>query len=101
MGAPWLAPWIDSYRDSMDARDGNWQTVLNNVRWSIVPALAGGSGQPIPDADTISVFKGLSTGAILTRAQLVNYPLSARGSELFLATASSNQIRAYSEVIGD
>jgi len=66
MGAPWMAPWIDSYRDSMDARDGNWQTVLSNVRWSILPALTGGSGQPIPDADTVSVFKDISQNAMQT-----------------------------------
>jgi len=66
MGAPWLAPYADSYRDSMDARDGNWQTVLSNVRWSIVPALSGDSGQPIPDADSISVFKGMEQTAMQT-----------------------------------
>ncbi len=70
MGSPWIAPWVDSYRDSMDARDGNWQTVLSNVRWSILPALSGGSGQPIPDADSVSVFKGLEKQAMQT---WVNY----------------------------
>jgi len=66
MGAPWMAPWVDSYRDSMDARDGNWQTVLSNVRWSILPALTGGSGQPIPDADTICVFNDIDQTAMQT-----------------------------------
>ncbi len=66
MGAPWHAPYIDSYRDSMDARDGNWQTVLSNVRWSILPSLSGGSGQPIPDADSVSVFKGMAKDAMQT-----------------------------------
>lgn len=66
MGAPWIAPYIDSYRDSMDARDGNWQTVLSNVRWSIVPALTGGSTQPIPDADSIGVFNDMSQEAMQT-----------------------------------
>ncbi|MCP5535738.1 MAG: alpha-galactosidase [Akkermansiaceae bacterium] len=70
MGAPWHAAYIDSYRDSMDARDGNWQTVLNNVRWSILPSLCGGAGQPIPDADSVSVFKGMEQAAMQT---WVNY----------------------------
>lgn len=66
MGAPWHARHVDSYRDSMDARDGNWQTVLSNVRWSIVPSLTGGSGQPIPDADSVSIFKGMAWDAMKT-----------------------------------
>lgn len=66
MGAPWHAPYLDSYRDSMDARDGNWNTVLSNVRWSVIPSLSGGAGQPIPDADTISVFKNMPQHAIQT-----------------------------------
>ena len=70
MGSPWHAPYIDSYRDSMDARDGNWQTVLSNVRWSILPSLTGGSGQPIPDADTICVFNDINQTAMQT---WVNY----------------------------
>jgi len=70
MGAPWMAPWIDSYRDSMDARDGNWQTVLSNVRWSILPSLCGGANQPIPDADTVCAFDGLNKDAMQT---WVNY----------------------------
>lgn len=66
MGAPWHAPYVDSYRDSMDARDGNWNTVLSNVRWSIMPSLSGGAGQPIPDADSVSVFKGMNPDAMQT-----------------------------------
>ncbi len=60
MGAPWLASWVDSYRHSHDARDGSWNTILGNIRWSVVPQLTGNAGQPVPDADTISVLNDVN-----------------------------------------
>lgn len=59
-GVPFLAPWVDSYRHSLDMRDGDWDTVKQNVRWSCVPLLTHGFAQPIADADSLSLFKRLS-----------------------------------------
>ncbi len=59
-GAPFLAAWVDSYRHSMDMRDGDWENVKRNVRWSLVPLLTHGFGQPIADADSLSLFKRLT-----------------------------------------
>jgi hypothetical protein len=59
-GTPFLAPWADSYRHSMDMRDGDWDNVKRNVRWSCVPLLTHGFAQPIADADSLSLFKRLS-----------------------------------------
>ncbi len=60
MGAPWVAPWADSYRFSNDMRDGSWENVKSNIRWSVVPALGHGFGQPIGDCDSMSIFRDLS-----------------------------------------
>ncbi|MFI5335348.1 MAG: hypothetical protein ACHQ5A_01085 [Opitutales bacterium] len=60
MGAPWMAPWVDSYRCSMDMRDGDWENVKRNIRWAMVPILTHGFRQPIGDADSVSLFKGLT-----------------------------------------
>jgi hypothetical protein len=60
MGAPFSAKWVDSYRHSDDMRDGDWDVVKTSVRWSVVPLLTHGFGQPIADADTLSLFNGLS-----------------------------------------
>lgn len=60
VGTPFLAPWVDSYRHSFDMRDGEWDNVKRNARWSVVPLLTHGHAQPIADSDTISLFKGLA-----------------------------------------
>ncbi len=62
MGAPWVAPWAESYRFSNDMRDGSWENVKSNIRWSVVPALGHGFGQPIGDCDSLSIFRDLSLG---------------------------------------
>jgi len=60
MGAPWVAPWAESYRFSNDMRDGSWENVKSNIRWSLVPSLGHGFGQPIGDCDSLSIFRDLS-----------------------------------------
>ena len=59
-GAPFLSPWVDSYRFGADLRDGDWKSIKDSVRWSLIPLLTHGFGQPIADADTLSLLKRLS-----------------------------------------
>jgi hypothetical protein len=72
MGASWVAPWVDTYRCSNDMRDGDWNNVKGNVRWAMVPALTHGSGEPIADGDTLSIFKRLSASELQSWADYVH-----------------------------
>lgn len=99
-GAPFLSPWVDSYRHSMDMRDGDWENVKNNVRWSLVPSMTHGHQQPIADSDTLSIYKKLSRNELQCWsdfAQITGSVVELGGNPLLWGKKDVSWLRAYLE----